>query len=115
MNIHLQFDRSTLEGATALHFAIHSRDFGVFHSLVSAGADIEARLPCLQNQTPLHLAVEFLEVDMVKMLVEAGSEVNSTFDVKCKYSPFQSLRTAHRVNDDARAKVSALHQVRLWF
>ena len=97
--------------ANALQLAIFSGDLGVFHSLVSTGADLEARLPYFQNQTPLHLAVEFLEVDMVKLLIEAGADVRATFDqVSVVSSKFAEIRSLG--GENLKMQLTAFHQVR---
>jgi cytohesin len=59
---------------SALHFAIHMKDYAKAKSLIEAGADINKRIGKLGM--PLHLAATSGQKDVVELLIAKGADVN---------------------------------------
>ncbi|XP_047106904.1 putative ankyrin repeat protein RF_0381 [Schistocerca piceifrons] len=63
------------QGMTPLHFAARNFDPSVAHTLISAGANVNAKTNC--GVSPLHIAAQRGHSSVVKALVSANADMNA--------------------------------------
>ncbi|MDX1711879.1 MAG: ankyrin repeat domain-containing protein, partial [Rhodovibrionaceae bacterium] len=68
--------RSGLDGATALHVAVHTGRLDMARLLIAHGADVHAR--AAGGTTALHMAARGGHVGALELLVAEGADINAT-------------------------------------